>query len=84
MHPDIQTSTPALDDCQLDAEPRSAHRHCPWCYPDPQLGDTVTALCGKEIHFLGHLPEDAPLPDCPYCEALAPVVSTAYRCPRCA
>lgn len=51
------------------------HLFCADCYPTPELGDSIQALCGEIRHYLGETTEGQ---DCRYCVAL-----TRFPCQRC-
>lgn len=55
---------------------RVAHAFCPFCNPDPQPGDRITALCGAVHPFWGR--RDRPVGICPACHALAS--ASIYQC----
>ncbi|MFC7612338.1 hypothetical protein ACFQV2_00260 [Actinokineospora soli] len=65
---------------ETTTDPKDVHLYCPWCYPSPQLGDTVTALCGAQrflgqVHSTGH--------ECRACLALEQQVLAFRGCPNC-
>jgi len=55
---------------------RVAHAYCPICNPEPQLGESVTALCGASHPFWGR--RDRPLSTCPVCYELNSAV--VFQC----
>lgn len=55
---------------------RVAHAYCARCYPDPQPGEHITALCGATYPFWGR--RDRPASMCPACRSLAAAV--VYAC----
>lgn len=55
---------------------RAAHAFCPLCTPDPQPGESITALCGFTYPFWGR--RNRPTHVCQVCAELASEV--VYQC----
>lgn len=59
------------------------HAGCRYCFTPPALGETVTALCGTQVHYLGHSHGLDTAQDCAMCAMVDAQVVEDGACRRC-